>query len=279
LVAIVECAMSRSAAERFDTVEELGRALEPFGQGALFDVEQALSVRPTPSTLPGAATPVATESRFPDTAAQPIQLMQRARRVAVPLAISTVGALMFGWFYVSGGEPTADTQARQVELAAGTRVDTPIETLDHPAERSEARAQSAQRQQDALPVPHVTTLADAQLNPLTQELNTVAAAPALIGASARPEAEPIAQLDAEPAATRRDANAAAAISAPKSQLPAGLAATNSPTLRDSFAPAPVPPPGAAPAPAESESKAALKKKKAQAKNYAPPEIRINDFFQ
>jgi serine/threonine-protein kinase len=298
LVAIVECAMSRSPAERFESVAELGRALERFGQGALFDVEAALSTRPVSSVLPGPATPVATESRFPDTAAQPIDFAQRAQRMAFPLAISALSALLFSWIYVSLGDPTTPATAS----AAAVQIDPGSSAPRRPGVPSEpapamvgAQDKAPEPDPDALPVPDVTTLAELDLAPIAKELAT-ADAPALIGALA-PEAEVIEQVtpEAEPSPVAQvavskgsasaaepelsipstAAQAAAAAAAAAAKAPAGIAPQSYLAL------SPVPPPGAAEQVTDPAAANKLKKapavKKAAPKQYEAPELRINDF--
>jgi len=266
LIAIVETAMSRSAAERFDTVAELGRALEQFAQGALFDVEQALSTRPMASVLPGPATPVATESRFPDTVAQPINLVQRARRMAFPLAISGVSAVLFSIVYASLGDPTQPTPASAAEL----RLDAPAAQLTQQVDSKPAgsgRAAASQRQpDDILPVPTVT-LNEPDQAPSAEDVKE---APPLIGAALPPEQEAVVEAPAHDPPSE--------VAGQPQQLPAGLSAP--PELAET--PVPMAPPGAA-APSSAPDTTKKQKKaaaatKTQAKVYENPELRMNDFL-
>jgi serine/threonine-protein kinase len=266
LIAIVETAMSRSAAERFDTVAELGRALEQFGQGALFDVEQALSTRPVASVLPGPSTPVATESRFPDTVAQPVSVLQRARRIAFPLAISGVSAVLFSIVYASLGDPTQPAPASAAELRLDAPVSQRSPRLDpKPVGDALAVATPRHTEDDTLPVPAITLGATDS----SAAAQGGAAAPALIGAPASSEEE------LKAAAPPQEAPAEAA-DGPQ-QLPAGLSAPP----QTAETPVPIAPPGAA-APS-GDSDPTKKQKKAAAatkpqKGYENPELRINDFL-
>ena len=273
LIAIIETAMARSPEERFDSVAELGRALEPFGEGALFDVEQAMSTRPMSSVVPGPATPVATESRFPDTAAQPVNLVQRARRMAFPLAISGISAVLFSWIYASPRDPTEPTQSSAAEL----QIDSPA----LPQTAAPVLATARPPEHDALPVPAITTLPESELPPIAQDSSAAATAPALIGAALAAEAEasvtpePIQPESAAPDDARGMAQA----------LPAGVLPPTGPLAQEAVRPpGPVPPPGAAAQvgeldAAKKQNKAAVAKKLPPKPQYENPEIRMNDFFE
>lgn len=270
LVALVERAMSRNPADRFDSVAELGRALERFGEGALFDVEQARSVRPISSILPGPATPVATESSFPHTAGEPVDWRLRARRLAFPLAISAVSAVLLSWVYGSLGERTEPASAAAARVEPATRQPTAAASESHAAHYD-----------DALPVPQITQLDESSPLPVAfDDAVVVAEAPALIGAAepvktpASPSPEPAQEIFKAAEAPRPSTTQA---------LPAGVLPPAGPSTPQAIrTPGPVPPPGAATQVGESDAvkkqKKAAAAKKSAASSDDSPEMRIADFF-
>jgi eukaryotic-like serine/threonine-protein kinase len=299
LIAIIECAMSRNAVERFDSVADLGRALEPFADGVLFDVELAHSARPTSSILPGPATPVATESRFPSTVAPMANLPARARRIAVPLAISAASALMFSWVYGSIDGQPSEAAAATGALHEAT-ADGKTETTQHAAKlRVDETALAQQASPDTLPVPKVETLADATLAEAAQAAQQIAEPAALIGGVLQPDPEPIAQLDPEaqpaaeptPHAAKQPLTAGVAVPSGPVELPPLEAAEPRPTSAAPripleaaaprpTSPGPVPPPGAAAPGSEStKAKKSPAAKKPPPRSFVSPEMRMNDFFE
>jgi eukaryotic-like serine/threonine-protein kinase len=295
LITVVERAMARNPEERFESVAELGRALERFGEGALFDAEPTLSTRPPSSIMPVAATPatpVAMESRFPVTAAQPTDFVQRARRFAVPIAVSAASAALLSWVFAS----TNGTPPEKLTGAAAMRIERPNPATHStpPEKRTGAAAMRVERPNPATdaksatavpapakqtPTPEPTRRAD-ELPELAEHetLPTIhlETAPSerpgtMIGGIEAPKAPAIAPFQPPTAAEPAKLLPPLAAGKPQAQ-PQPSAAKPAPVS----SPAPVPPPGADPI--KPKTKKPLATKEAPVKDYSAPEMRLHEFY-
>jgi len=133
LVTVVNKAMARDPAARYPTLDELGRALEPFSGGLRFEITHAVSrsqqaPAPTPSSgTMRLETPLSTESRSAGVAVEP---PQRASRPLLMLLVAAVaiGVLGLGGVLValvrkqsdvaSDGKPPAGSAASAGQTAA-----------------------------------------------------------------------------------------------------------------------------------------------------------------
>jgi len=125
LVAVVNKAMSRDPAARYPSLDELGRALEPFSHGIRFDITHAVSrsaqaLAPTPSsgTL-RLETPLGTESHSAGIGREPPQRASRPLLMVLVVAVA-IGVLGLGGVLVALVRKQSDTAADGTKPPAGT---------------------------------------------------------------------------------------------------------------------------------------------------------------
>lgn len=192
LLAIVERAMSRDIAQRFASVTELGRALEPFADGMCFDVTQAITTRPPPPEQRGPRTPLATESK------QLLSLVRRRwppfqpdRSHAAAAAGLVTAALLSSLFLTRASEPRsasapAPVRARRDPQPSAAAIVAP--QLAAPATVGEHSPEVNTRPLAVEPAPApVTTSVSAATAPVATNPSEPAASPTATPAKA-PEA-------------------------------------------------------------------------------------------
>jgi eukaryotic-like serine/threonine-protein kinase len=180
LVAVVNRAMSRDPAARYPSLDELGRALEPFAGGVRFDVTHkgARSGQP-PAPTPSSGTlrletPLSTESR---SAGVPIEPPRASRPLLLLLvAAAAIGVLGLGGVVVAlmGKKPDADVAGGGTKPAVTAAAAAGAGQAGSPAAASAAKPAEPVADEPQPSVPDVTGIPSGEDLP---EVRTVRIAP------------------------------------------------------------------------------------------------------